>query len=65
MDFRKAWNWQVTSNKRKEEMTILIVVIGIFGISFVGVLLDDMIFGDKRAKDRLEKMKLDVLRGRF
>lgn len=46
-------------------MTILIVVIGIFGISFVGVLLDDMIFGDKRTKDRLEKMKLDVLLGRF
>jgi hypothetical protein len=46
-------------------MTILIVVIGIFGITLAGILLDDVLFGDKRAKAKLEAMKWEVLSGRI
>jgi hypothetical protein len=46
-------------------MTILIVVIGIFGITFVGVLIDDILFGNKRTKQRLEELRYNILKGRI
>ncbi len=44
-------------------MKVLEVIIGLFGLAFVGVLLDDMLFGEKRAKARREQMEREVLIG--
>lgn len=38
-------------------------VLVIIGINLIGVIIDDMLFGKKRAKETIDNMYLEILKG--